>query len=760
MSEQYQDYDSLGDQVGDGSPDQLYSGVTGSDGTGHIQDGPQESVIRLPRVSQHGDDDEDVLKDLANGEAAREQGHLSIPEGTTAEEAGVGNTPNQDRQAADNALKEEIKSPSTSEKEEIDESCDTIPQMEPPQETDITKASLESHVDTVEGGPLSSQDTCPEDLGESSEEIDADISPNWKVNQLAKPVELQEEVHVSSEEHNGKQYHEDTSEDNDGEWGGETAVSDELTPPIEALLVDRTKHFQPREDSYTNGTESEETPVENHDKLLDTLVFTPNDQEEVIEQPFVEIAAESFSVEAPLPRPRPSVSVYQVEVDANKPINGEVKPSDVLDMQGGDTEEHIHTVSEVKETPRKRASGIPVSRAPLPKAHGEEKHETDSQEKGAQTSSPSPAKHSNNRTSTIPKKSPSTSTLTQKKSSSSTGPPIRSPAQRTTPVTSRLSGTTTCSYKAKDGGLESTAVKQVASRSPANVSRIPSKTPTVPKTPPSAVRRDQRKPPASMGKTERESPKSGERSGYSSPGSPGTPTNRSRTPSTQTPPTREPKKVAVIRTPPKSPASGKSRLQPVPSSAPLPDLKNVRSKIGSIDNIRHQPGGGKVQIVHKKVDLSNIQSKCGSKDNLKHAPGGGAVQITHKPVDLKHVTSKCGSMANIHHKPGGGNVEVKSEKLDFKEKVQSKIGSLDNVTHTPGGGTKKIESHKLNFRENAKAKTDHGAEIVYKSPNPSGDTSPRRLSNVSSSGSINMADSPQLSMLADAVSASLAKQGL
>uniref|UniRef100_A0A8C5PX32 Microtubule-associated protein n=1 Tax=Leptobrachium leishanense TaxID=445787 RepID=A0A8C5PX32_9ANUR len=667
MSEQYQDYDSLGDQVGDGSPDQLYSGVTGSDGTGHIQDGPQESVIRLPRVSQHGD----------------------------AEEAGVGNTPNQDRQAADNALKEEIKSPSTSEKEEIDESCDTIPQMEPPQETDITKASLESHVDTVEGGPLSSQDTCPEDLGESSEEIDADISPNWKVNQLAKPVELQEEVHVSSEEHNGKQYHEDTSEDNDGEWGGETAVSDELTPPIEALLVDRTKHFQPREDSYTNGTESEETPVENHDKLLDTLVFTPNDQEEVIEQPFVEIAAESFSVEAPLPRPRPSVSVYQVEVDANKPINGEVKPSDVLDMQGGDTEEHIHTVSEVKETPRKRASGIPVSRAPLPKAHGEEKHETDSQEKGAQ-----------------------------------------------------------------DGGLESTAVKQVASRSPANVSRIPSKTPTVPKTPPSAVRRDQRKPPASMGKTERESPKSGERSGYSSPGSPGTPTNRSRTPSTQTPPTREPKKVAVIRTPPKSPASGKSRLQPVPSSAPLPDLKNVRSKIGSIDNIRHQPGGGKVQIVHKKVDLSNIQSKCGSKDNLKHAPGGGAVQITHKPVDLKHVTSKCGSMANIHHKPGGGNVEVKSEKLDFKEKVQSKIGSLDNVTHTPGGGTKKIESHKLNFRENAKAKTDHGAEIVYKSPNPSGDTSPRRLSNVSSSGSINMADSPQLSMLADAVSASLAKQGL
>ncbi|CAH2302852.1 microtubule-associated tau isoform X8 [Pelobates cultripes] len=214
----------------------------------------------------------------------------------------------------------------------------------------------------------------------------------------------------------------------------------------------------------------------------------------------------------------------------------------------------------------------------------------------------------------------------------------------------------------QEGSLETTGIKQAATRSPANVSRIPSKTPTTPKTPPSALRRDQRKPASSVGKPERaESPKSGERSGYSSPGSPGTPTSRTRTPSTQTPPNREPKKIAIVRTPPKSPASAKSRLQPVPSTAPMPDLKNVRSKIGSTENIRHQPGGGKIQI-------------------------------THKPVDLKHVTSKCGSMSNIHHKPGGGNVEVKSEKLDFK--VQSKIGSFDNVTHTPGGGNKKREKGK------------------------------------------------------------------
>nr|XP_015850394.1 microtubule-associated protein tau isoform X4 [Peromyscus maniculatus bairdii] len=293
-----------------------------------------------------------------------------------------------------------------------------------------------------------------------------------------------------------------------------------------------------------------------------------------------------------------------------------------------------------------------------------------------------------------------------------------------------------------------------------NATRIPAKTTPSPKTPPgSASKQVQRKLPPAGAKPERgEPPKSGERSGYSSPGSPGTPGSRSRTPSLPTPPTREPKKVAVVRTPPKSPSASKSRLQTAP--VPMPDLKNVRSKIGSTENLKHQPGGGKVQIINKKLDLSNVQSKCGSKDNIKHVPGGGSVQIVYKPVDLSKVTSKCGSLGNIHHKPGGGQVEVKSEKLDFKDRVQSKIGSLDNITHVPGGGNKKIETHKLTFRENAKAKTDHGAEIVYKSPVVSGDTSPRHLSNVSSTGSINMVDSPQLATLADEVSASLAKQGL
>ncbi|XP_041580622.1 microtubule-associated protein tau isoform X3 [Vulpes lagopus] len=411
----------------------------------------------------------------------------------------------------------------------------------------------------------------------------------------------------------------------------------------------------------------------------------------------------------------------------------------------------------------------PVSRVPQLKARmvSKGKDGTGTDDKKAKTSTPSSAKTLKNRPCLSPTRpTPGSSDPLIKPSSPAVCPESSSSPKHVSSVTPRTGSSGAKEMKAKGAdGKTGTKIATPRGATPsgqkgqANATRIPAKTTPSPKTPPGATKQLQRKPPPAGAKSERgESGKSGDRSGYSSPGSPGTPGSRSRTPSLPTPPTREPKKVAVVRTPPKSPSAAKSRLQTAP--VPMPDLKNVRSKIGSTENLKHQPGGGKVQIINKKLDLSNVQSKCGSKDNIKHVPGGGSVQIVYKPVDLSKVTSKCGSLGNIHHKPGGGQVEVKSEKLDFKDRVQSKIGSLDNITHVPGGGNKKIETHKLTFRENAKAKTDHGAEIVYKSPVVSGDTSPRHLSNVSSTGSIDMVDSPQLATLADEVSASLAKQGL
>uniref|UniRef100_A0A3Q2XS86 Microtubule-associated protein n=1 Tax=Hippocampus comes TaxID=109280 RepID=A0A3Q2XS86_HIPCM len=227
------------------------------------------------------------------------------------------------------------------------------------------------------------------------------------------------------------------------------------------------------------------------------------------------------------------------------------------------------------------------------------------------------------------------------------------------------------------------------------------------------------------------------RSGTSTPGSsavtPGTPPSYSRTPGSRTPGSHTPKsfsvlqekKVAIIRTPPKSPSSAQRQLKVL--NQPLPDLKNVKSKIGSTTNLKHQPKGGQVMIPSVKLDYSHVQAKCGSLNKIQYAPGGG-------------------------------NVRIENVKLDFKDKAQSKVGSLGNASHMPGGGNVMIESHKLSFRESAKARVDHGAEIVVThSPGlEMGGTSPH----LSSAGSINLLESPQLSTLAQDVTAALAKQGL
>uniref|UniRef100_A0A3Q3L1W6 Microtubule-associated protein n=1 Tax=Labrus bergylta TaxID=56723 RepID=A0A3Q3L1W6_9LABR len=218
------------------------------------------------------------------------------------------------------------------------------------------------------------------------------------------------------------------------------------------------------------------------------------------------------------------------------------------------------------------------------------------------------------------------------------------------------------------------------------------------------------------------------RSGHSTPRTPGSAAITPGTPPSYSSSSRTPgtprslslmsqeRKVAVVRTPPKSPATTPKQLRII--NQPLPDFKNIKSKIGSTENIKYQPKGGQVQIQNKKIDLS-------------------------------HVTSKCGSLDNINHRPGGGNVRIESVKLDFKDKAQAKVGSLDNAHHMPAGGRVMIESHRLLFRDHAKARVDHGADVIR-----------HRDSHLSSSGSLNMMDSLQLATLAEDVSAALAKQGL
>ncbi|XP_049653958.1 microtubule-associated protein 4 isoform X2 [Accipiter gentilis] len=304
---------------------------------------------------------------------------------------------------------------------------------------------------------------------------------------------------------------------------------------------------------------------------------------------------------------------------------------------------------------------------------------------------------------------------------------------------------------------------------PADAKKTPAKSPS-----------DLSRPKSATGNAVKSSATTPSTTASSAPTLPGVATSRPKPKPAATKPTTTSATTAdAKKTTAKAPTKPSTVSKPPrpTSSVSAPDLKNVRSKIGSTDNIKHQPGGGKgkiekkpesaaaarksepnavskmaptkttvskegapkqpngkVQIVSKKANYSHVQSKCGSKDNIKHVPGGGNVQIQNKKVDLSKVSSKCGSKANIKHKPGGGDVKIENQKLNFKEKAQAKVGSLDNVGHLPAGGTVKIESHKLTFREKAKARTDHGAEIVVsKPPNLSSSTSPWRSTSVSES---------------------------
>ncbi|XP_036610197.1 microtubule-associated protein tau isoform X4 [Trichosurus vulpecula] len=679
---------------------------------------------------------EDVTAPLVDEQEHEDQtaAQVEIPEGTTAEEAGIGDTPNLEDQAAGDVSQEEFRVSAEcqrGESEILDFSASEIqsqihqvsaeetfqkPQMplrkKEPEEPGMTvplasqDGSVYSEAPSLEEGI---KEVCPalkqKDGGRAEQSL---TSPKPAVLESSKPSEYYENFRMGVE---GHEVHESFLSE-PGRYGIQAIGQDAINMPGEQVsdmsagsiqskspgdyplvlpMKERAVVREDDEDRDIDESLPQDSPLPSQlsprpESLQPQKVFFPSmASKETVAIPHLPV---EHHIKIPLPddflsRIPPEMPVIENDLPAVSRVATE--GSDGLSslessegMSQADIKANIPKEQEFSELgPEDTLSGEPGS----PSASVEEDAKT-------------------------PEKQPVRS------------PPGKQPVSRVPQLKARKGSATGSDEKKAKGAETKSGIKMATPRAgapsgqkgSANATRIPAKT-SAPKTPPSAG----------------ESTKSGDRSGYSSPGSPGTPGSRSRTPSLPTPPAREPKKVAVVRTPPKSPSSAKSRLQT--STVPMPDLKNVRSKIGSTENLKHQPGGGKVQIVYK-------------------------------PVDLSKVTSKCGSLGNIHHKPGGGQVEVKSEKLDFKEKVQSKIGSLDNITHVPGGGHKKIESHKLTFRENAKAKTDHGAEIVYKSPTMSGDTSPRHLSNVSSTGSINMVDSPQLATLADEVSASLAKQGL
>ncbi|XP_060527213.1 microtubule-associated protein 2 isoform X2 [Cylas formicarius] len=135
-------------------------------------------------------------------------------------------------------------------------------------------------------------------------------------------------------------------------------------------------------------------------------------------------------------------------------------------------------------------------------------------------------------------------------------------------------------------------------------------------------------------------------------------------------------------------------------SAPSPNLKVVRSKIGSLDNASYKPGGGKVKIENKKLDFKHAGPRIEAK-NEKYVPKAGEKKILHQKLQW-NAKSKIGSLDNAAYKPKGGDRKIETVRLDFKEKAKPKVGSKDNIKHIAGGGDVKIENKKLDIHATSK----------------------------------------------------------
>lgn len=75
--------------------------------------------------------------------------------------------------------------------------------------------------------------------------------------------------------------------------------------------------------------------------------------------------------------------------------------------------------------------------------------------------------------------------------------------------------------------------------------------------------------------------------------------------------------------------------------------------------------------------------------SIAHTPE----QIIHNKLQWE-AKSKIGSLENAHHKPGGGDKKIESIKTEFKDKAKPRVGSKDNVKHVAGGGDVKVSTRR------------------------------------------------------------------
>jgi len=135
-----------------------------------------------------------------------------------------------------------------------------------------------------------------------------------------------------------------------------------------------------------------------------------------------------------------------------------------------------------------------------------------------------------------------------------------------------------------------------------------------------------------------------------------------------------------------------------------PDLKNVKSKIGSLENVKHKPMGGERKVESQKLQW-NAKPRIGSLENAKHKPLGGEVKVKTQKLEWK-ATSKVGSLDNVKHAPGGGSVKIFDEKYvpsNSPTPTPSKSGSM---TPTIDGRENGDNSRPLSGAQKSAEKSD------------------------------------------------------
>lgn len=86
---------------------------------------------------------------------------------------------------------------------------------------------------------------------------------------------------------------------------------------------------------------------------------------------------------------------------------------------------------------------------------------------------------------------------------------------------------------------------------------------------------------------------------------------------------------------------------------------------------------------------SSVKPKKVVRVAVRHKPRESKVKIFSQKVEIKNVSSKIGSLENYNHKPQGGDVVIETRELNWN--AQSKINSLEKAAnYVPNGGNVKV----------------------------------------------------------------------